>query len=234
MANITLSTLYNRVKSKISSSWTYSEANFLEDIHFIAQDFWSEVVAKKKWTTNWDIWYADTVSLQDEYTYPFVSSTTVWAEYIEDISVNFDWLTYDQTWLKQFIHCSLATVEQISNWEYYLEHQSKNNPIYFERDWSIFIAPDIRSNEVWTWRLKITWIRSLDSWNWTTTTSETDIKLPIHALETLSVWCIRQANSRWRLNRSELEPYRNDYEKAKQDSVFKLSNWWPFILEFPD
>lgn len=37
---------------------------------------------------------------------------------------------------------------EIANWEYYLEHQDRENPIFFQRDKSVFIAPDPRSDEV--------------------------------------------------------------------------------------
>lgn len=43
----------------------------------IVQRFWNRVVNRRKARSNWDIWLASTASLQDEYTKPAVSSTTV-------------------------------------------------------------------------------------------------------------------------------------------------------------
>lgn len=164
MANLTLNSLYSRViaQSHVSST-DYSTTLFLEDAHLIAQDVWSDVIKVNKGLSNWTIWYSDTVSLQDEYTKPIVSSTTVGADYIENISVTYDTETYTDTGLKKYVLCTRAKNSEIANWEYHLENQSKDYPIFFERDKSVFIAPDPRSDEIGTNRIKITGIRSLDS-----------------------------------------------------------------------
>ena len=148
MANITLLSMYNRLLTQVTSSSDYTSTMFLEDAHIITQDIWSEVCKKKLGNSNWNIWYTDTVSLQDEYTKPLVSSTNIGAEYIENISVSYDSLIYTNTGKKQYIVCTPATDVQIANWEYYLENQPNTQPIYFERDKSVFIAPDPRSTEV--------------------------------------------------------------------------------------
>ena len=49
----------------------------LKHLHLIVQELWQKATKLKKNNCNWDIWLADTVSLQDEYTKPSVSSTTV-------------------------------------------------------------------------------------------------------------------------------------------------------------
>jgi hypothetical protein len=207
---------------------------FLEDVNVIVQDIWSEVSKKKLWNSNWDIWYTDTVSLQDEYVKPLATSTTIWAEYIENLSIAYDNLTYDQTWNKQYIPCTDATESQIANWEYYLEHQPKTNPIYFQRDKSVFIAPDPRSDEIWTNRIKVSWVRSVDSWNWTTSTTETDMNIPNFMLETIVIWCIWKAWIIKVLDRNEIAWLKNDYIYEKQQTIYKLDNHWTFINEFPN
>lgn len=112
------------------------------------QDFWSEAVNRRVATLNWDIWAADTVALQSEYNTPPNTSTTVGAEWIESVSVNYDGLTYTETGLLKYIPCRYATDAEIANWNYHLENQSNLKPIYFERDSSIFIAPDPRTSQV--------------------------------------------------------------------------------------
>jgi hypothetical protein len=55
----------------------YTSTKFLEDAHIIAQDINSEIVYYRENTKNWEIWYADTVSLQSEYTNPTVTSEDI-------------------------------------------------------------------------------------------------------------------------------------------------------------
>ena len=66
-----------------------------------------------------------------------------------------------------------------------MEEQNRDEPIYFESDGSIFVAPEIRTGESGTNRIKITGVRSLASGSWTTATAETDIKLPIFAFDVI-------------------------------------------------
>lgn len=231
---ITLQDLYDRVIDQINIETSrYTSAKFLMDVTMIVQDIWSEVVKKRQWNSNWDIWTSDTVSLQDEYTKPFVSSEDVWADYIETLSINYDWETYTETWSLKYIPCKLATNEQINNWEYYLECQSKSNPIYFQRDKSVFIAPEPRTTEVWVNRIKITWIRSIDTWNWTLATTETETKLPLQMLETIVVWCVWKASIVKRLAKNEINDYKNDYLLEKQNSIYKMENNWVFYNDYP-
>jgi hypothetical protein len=77
MPNITLDTLYDRIVAREHPDTTYTSTLFLEDAHIIAQDFWSDIQYMRKGDRNWDIWYADTVALQDEYTKPAPTSTSV-------------------------------------------------------------------------------------------------------------------------------------------------------------
>jgi len=232
---ITLQDLYDRVILQLNIETTrYTTVMFLKDIHYIVQDFWSEVVKKNKWNNNWDIWYTNTVSLQDEYKTPQVTSVDVWADYIDSISISFDWNIYSETWNIKYIPCNIATETQINNWEYYLEYQPKTQPIYFQRDNSIFIAPDIRSNEIWINRIKITWNKSINSWSWTLTTTETEIKLPLQVLETIVIWCLWKASIIKRLDKSEINDYKNDYLLEKQNSLYKIIDNSPFVLEFPN
>lgn len=232
---ITLQNLYDRVIDQINIETSrYTSAKFLMDISMIAQDIWSEVVKKRQWNWNWDIWTSDTVSLQDEYTKPYVTSENVWADYIENISISYDWETYTETWNIKYIPCKQATETQIKEWEFYLENQPKTQPIYFQRDKSIFIAPDPRSTEVWTNRIKITWIRSIDSGNWTVATTEEDIKLPLFMLETLVVGCLWKASIVKRLAKNEINDYKNDYLLEKQNSLYKMENNWVFYNDYPN
>lgn len=232
---ITLQDLYERVIDQINIETSkYTSAKFLMDLSMIAQDIWSEVVKKRQWNWNWDIWNTDPISLQDEYTTPLVTSENVWADYIENISISYDWEVYTETWNMKYIPCKQASEQQIKEWEYYLEYQPKTQPIYFQRDKSLFIAPDPRSNKVWTNRIKITGIRSIDSGNWTLTTTEQDTRLPLSMLETLVIGCVWKASIVKRLAKNEINDYKNDYLTEKQNSLYKMENHWVFYNDYPN
>jgi hypothetical protein len=76
---ITIQNILDDSYRETSATTDYKSNNTLGLRHLseIAQDTWSRAVKLKKANGNWDIWYADTVSLQDEYTKPSVSSDTV-------------------------------------------------------------------------------------------------------------------------------------------------------------
>ncbi len=160
MPNLTLASLQTRITAREYPDATYTSAFFLEDAHIITQDIWSDIIYERKGNTNWDIWHADTVSLQDEYTFPAKSSTEVGADYLESVSVAYQSDTYIDTGSLKFTPCKKATIEQKKDWERLSQELSKDTPIYFISDGSIFIAPDPRSTEVGTSRLKITGARS--------------------------------------------------------------------------
>lgn len=235
MANLTLNSLYTRVIAESAvSSTDYSTTLFLDDANIIAQDIWSDVIQINKGLSNWTIWYADTVSLQDEYTKPLVSSTTVGAEHIENISVTYWDGTYEETGNKKYVSCTPAKNSEIANWEYHLENQSKDNPIFFERDKSIFIAPDPRSNEVWTNRIKITGIRSIDSGSWTTSTTETETRLPVFLLSVIVFGCIWKASVRDKRDRGIINDLKNEYLQEKRKAIAKLEDNSPTTFEYPE
>lgn len=185
MANITLASIKTRLVARNYLDSTYTDDIFLEDCHYVAQDIWSSIQYERKWTYSWDIWLTDTVALQDEYTRPPVTSTTVGADYLDSVSVAFSSDTYDETGSLIYVPCRVATAEEQKDWIRLLEEQSQEDPIYFYSDGSIFIAPDIRSTESWTNRLRLTGVRSLASGWWTTATTETSIKLPVFMFDVL-------------------------------------------------
>ena len=156
MPNISLASLKSRVVQANFTDSTYTNEIYLDQAHVIAQDIWSDIIYARKGNKNWDIWLTDTVALQNEYTRPTVTSTNVGADMIESVSIAYTDDTYTNTGGKVYIPCTQATVEQIKDWNRLLEEQDRDNPIYFYSDDSIFIAPDIRSTESGTERLKIT------------------------------------------------------------------------------
>jgi hypothetical protein len=185
MANISLASLKARVVQANFTDTTYTDQIYLDQAHVIAQDIWSDIIYARKGNKNWDEWLADTVSLQDEYTRPTVTSTNVGADMIESVSIAYTDDTYTNTAGKVYIPCTQATQEQIKDWNRLLEEQDRDNPIYFYSDDSIFIAPEVRTTEAGAGRIKITGVRSIASGSWTTATTETDIKIPVFMFEAL-------------------------------------------------
>lgn len=185
MPNLTLSSYYTRIVAREYPDSTYTSAFFLEDAHIITQDIWSDIIYARKGNTNWDVWLADTVALQDEYTSPAKSSTVVGADWIESLSIAYQSDTYTDTGSLKFTPCKKATIEQIKEWTRLSQELSKETPIYFESDGSVFIAPDPRSTQVGTGRIRITGVRSNASGGWTTSTTEQETKLPLFMLDVL-------------------------------------------------
>ena len=227
MANITLASIKTRLVARNYLDSTYTDDIFLEDCHYIAQDIWSSIQYERKGTCSWDIWLADTVSLQDEYTRPSVTSTTVWADYIDSVSVARDSDTYANTGDKTYTPCRVATTEEQKDWVRLLQEQNPEDPIYFYSDGSIFVAPDIRTTEAWVGRLRITGVRSLASGGWTTATTETDIKLPIFMFDVLFYglkWKSSEFKSRdTAVINNDFVFYRNELNRAMKKMNLETS-----------
>ena len=227
MALITLWDIYDRVAWDTGMAYVsqteHTESMFLANARIIAQDIQSELVYSQDDTRNWDMWYTDTVSLQDEYTKPAVSSDTVGADRIDSISVAYQSDTYTQTGLLKYVPCRKATVEEQRNWEYLLENQPKESPIYFQADKSVFIAPDPRSTEVGTNRLKITGARSIATGAWTASTTELEIKLPLQFIDVLTLGCVWKANAQARKDRSIVIDSKNEYIQEKRKAIKSLN-----------
>lgn len=185
MPNLTVGSIQTRITAREHPDSTYTSAFFLEDAHIITQDIWSDIIYMRKGTRNWDIWTTDTVALQDEYTKPLATSTNVGADWIESVSVTYESNTYTNTGGLKYIPCKKATIEEKKDWDRLLEEQDRNHPIYFESDGSLFIAPEIRTGESGVNRLKLTGVRSIASGGWTTSTTETETKLPLFLLDVL-------------------------------------------------
>lgn len=235
MELITVNDILTDAYSESGATPEYKSGNtlWLKHLSSIAQDCWDNAVYLRKANGNWDIWLSDTVSLQDEYTKPLVSSVNVWAKHIENVSVTYNSNTYWVNGLKKYIPCRSAMDYEIANWNNYLENQSNLEPIYYERDGSIFIAPDPRTNEVWVWRIQIKGIRSIASGSWTTTTTETDMKVPFSFIDVFKLWLIYRILRHERRDTNEVNNALILYEKARDSAINNMFTETPFINEYP-
>lgn len=223
MPSLTLNSLYTRLVAREYPDSTYSTTFFLEDAHIITQDIWSDIQYMRRGNTNWDIWLADTVALQYEYTYPTKSSILVGADWIESVSVAYQSDTYTNIGSLKYAPCKKATIEQIRDWTRLSQELSKETPIYFESDGSIFIAPDPRSTEVWVNRLQITWVRSNASGWWTTSTTEQETKLPLFLLDTLYYGIVWKCNEFMRRDTAFVQSKYNFYVEQKRRGILKMN-----------
>lgn len=235
MANLTVNDILTDAYQEWYASPDYKTSNtlWLKHIHLIVQEIWSKAIKYKKANNNWDIWLADTVSLQDEYSKPSVSSTSVWSQHIESVSVAYSSDTFGDTGLMKYIPCKSAMDYQIADWNNYLENQPKETPIFFERDGSIFIAPDPRSDEIWTNRVQIKGIRSIASGSWTTATTEQDMKLPLSMIDTIKLGLVWKIHAYERRDRWIIIDAKNEYINSMDDAIDNMFTEQPFINEFP-
>ena len=110
----------------------------------------------------------------------------------------------------------------MANWNYYLENQSIYQPIYFQRDGSVFIAPDPRSTEVGVNRIEIKGTKSIASGSWTLDTTETETRLPINCLEMLTLGCVWKAHAFERRDRAVIDDAKNEYLNEKKSAIAKI------------
>lgn len=122
---------------------------------------------------------------------------------------------------------------EIADWNNYLENQSKQTPIFFERDGSIFIAPDPRTDEIGTNRLRITGIRSIASGSWTTATTESEIKLPITFFDVIRLGLIARIHASCARDENLIQSATNRYEAKRDQAIANMFTEQPFINEFP-
>lgn len=236
MANITVNDILTDAYQEWFATPEYKASNtlWLKHLHLIVQEVWSKAIKRKMSNKNWDQFTFDTVSLQDEYSYKSsASSTTVWVQHIESVSIAYDSSTYSETGNKVYVPCRDAMDHEIANWDYYLEKQPKESPIFYERDWSIFIAPDPRTDEVWTARGLIKGIRNIASGSWTTATTEQEMKFPLSMIDTLKLGLVWKINAWHTRDRAVIIDAKNEYIASMDDAIANMYTEQPFINEFP-
>ena len=155
-------------------------------------DLWSLFVSKADSDFNWDEWTTDTVSLQSEYTLPAVSRTAYGTKAVHGIAVNYDGNTLQNTGTLGFVTAREVSTNSLKeDWSYYVENQSKDDPIYRVSDVSVFVAPAPVSSEAGTGRLKIIGIRNIKDYTINAvdgavaTTTESEMRIPLDRQKTL-------------------------------------------------
>lgn len=216
------------------STGQYSQAQFLLDINEAKDEFWSAVVAKLNNDRNWDSWKVDNTTLISEYAMPEVAYDTAWAKVLSWVAVNYTWDTYTTTWLPIYIPARLVSPDSLEHeWNYYVEKQSTNDPMYMIADNSYFIAPSFREANL-SERIKLTWIRKIP--DYTIDTTEAELKLPVD-FQRLLIWAVMPlALMAKREDNNIIQKAQNDYEGKKTTAIQNMTarKEWPVTMELPN
>lgn len=217
------------------NSTDYSDTTALQDLNIIKDQFWAEIVSQLPEDYQWETWTATTVAIQGEYELPQPTSSSVWATAIKWIAISYNSDTYTETGLIQYVKCRLvnpATLEH--EWNYYCENQSKEDPIYYVADDSVFVAPMPLATEVGANRLKLTGIRNIVDYS--IVTAEVDMKIPLSAHEVLVQGLIMYALMDKRVPAWEIAAQQAQYLKIKSDNLRFLAQRVenPVEMEYPE
>lgn len=216
------------------STWQYSQAQFLLDTNEAKDEFWSNIVARLDEDSNYEIWTVDNTSLVSEYVMPEVASDTAWLKMLKWVSINYTWNTFTTTWLQQYTKAREVNPQDLpKEWNYYVENQSQDDPIYYIADNSYFIAPSFRTANL-TNRIKLTWIRKIA--DYTISTTEAEMKIPVD-FQRLLIWAvIPSALMAKRVDNNQIQKAQNDYESKKAIALQNMAarKEWPVFMTYPN
>lgn len=216
-----------------ASTSQYSQADFLIDINVVKDEFWSAIVWAQT-DRNYDIWAVDSTTLISEYTMPEVASDTAWSKILKNIAINYTWDTYTETWLPIYIPAREVSPDSLKHqWNYYVENQSTDDPIYYISDNSYFIAPAFREASLSN-RIQLTWIKKIA--DYTISTTEADLKIPVDYQRVLLWGCIPYALMSKRVENNEIQKAQNDYINEKTIAIQNMTSRreWPITMLYPD
>lgn len=203
-----------------TSQW--SDADALSDLNELKNNFQSELINAVEEDWNWELWTADTVALQWEYTLPSVWASTAWAKQIKQVSICYDASTYENTGKIVYTPCKVVNPNTLDqHWSWYEENQSQDNPIYFIADDSLFIAPIPLSWEAWANYLELRGIKSIPDYTLSTTESEMVFPLDIQQIfvQWLEPYVMR---TKW-MDRNEINASIAEYERLKKQKIKQMT-----------
>lgn len=167
------------------------------------------------------IWKRDAVANQNNGEYPYPEADSDSAGMLKCNTVSVKTKSTD-TYYKTAREVKLAQLEH--DWDWYLENQSKEDPIYFIADNSIFIAPqfeteDLPASPSGNAQIKLTGIAKLT--NLTTGAAESAILIPTPERIALGMkyWILKS-----RSMHSAAALALNDFRDAKLTMVSELTN----------
>lgn len=211
----------------------YSDENALIDLNTLKDEFWSAICSTVNEDYNWERWTTSSIALQSEYTTAAVAYNTAWTKILKGVAINYDADTYTDTGWLVYIQARLVNPYTLPNeWDYYVENQSEDDPIYYVADNSFFIAPAPRT-AVTNW-IKLTWLRKIP--DYTLATTEADIKLPIDVHQTLVYWLVVHALENKRVEENLIISAENRRKEKRLEAIRSLETRveTPLLLKYPD
>ena len=212
------------------NSTQFPDAQLLKYLNIVKNNFWSYIVSAISEDYDWDIFTTDTVVNQDEYVLPLIASDTAWAKKIKNVSINYNWETYDD-WTIKYIKAKEVKLSSLArNWNYYKNNQDVNSPIYYIADNSIFIAP-IPDEAITSW-IELKAIKKIP--DYTVSTTESSMVIPIDHHDILVQWILPYIHkARWRSDESNFEKW--EYVRQRTQAIRELAdrNISPFYMDYP-
>ena len=216
-----------------TNSTDYSDTRLLPFFNAVKDDLFSYLItwAAGKW--NWDTWTATSVVNQTEYVIPEAASDTAWNLKINWVAINYDWAT-ETDWTFKFIKATEVNPDTLpNNWNYYTNNQNKEDPIFYIADKSIFIAPHPITWQAWAARIELKGIKSII--NYTISTTETNIKIPLYLHETLVQWVLSYIHrAEWRKDEASFEEKNYNNRRNLAVAKFASRSTWPHFMRYPD
>ncbi len=215
------------------SSTDFPDSRLLLFTNLVKDSLWSYIVTGTNEDLNWDIWEVDSGSLvvgQSEYVLPEATFDAEGNLKVAWLSICYDWEEYPDG-SKKYVKAKEVKVNDLrEHWNYYVNNQSKLQPIYYIADQSVFIAPTL--DQVSTSAIEVRGIKTLI--DYATTTVEADIRIPRYLHE---VWAMGIVPYIWRAKQriNEAQEAENRYKNERNTQITNLrnrhTNWF---MMYPD
>ena len=220
-----------RDQSHVNST-QFSDAQIVKYLNRVKDNFWSYLNSANREGYNYDIFTATTTVVnQSEYQLPAVAWDTAWIKKVYSISINYDWETYD-TWVLKYLKAREVSPSSLAHdWNYYVNNQSADDPIYYIADNSYFVAPAPQS-AVTSW-VQVKGTKKIA--DYTASTTEANIIIPVDHHEVLVQGILPYIyKAQWKLQESSFE--KAEYERQRDLIVKELAdrNLSPITLTYPD
>ena len=201
----------------------------LKYLNIVKNDFFSYLLTYADDNYNWSYFKTNTVINQDEYNFPQVAFDSAWILKIKELYINYDWKTYDN-WLLMYNRAREVNPTSLNfDWNYYLNEQNPDSPIFYIADNSVFIAP-APTVAITNW-IQVKWIKNIP--DYTIDTTEAQMKLPIPYHYILVQWLLPYFyKKRWDMQKSSYENW--EYIRQRQEICKQLGNRniWTHIMSY--
>ena len=207
-----------------------SDTKALRLINLAKDNFHPYIVTYSGENMNWDIWTDELTSDKYEYLFPTAASDTAGNMKIDSLSISYDG-EIDDLWRLVYYKAKLVDRGSFQrHWNYYLENQPKNKPIYFISDKSVFIAP-MPISTISSW-IELTGVKTIP--NYDSNTNEAGTKIPYYFHDAL----LDFAAARYFQSKRQIDDanyFTGEYDRKKKEvaQMFDDRNQWPFYARYP-